>query len=325
MFISTIIPTVGRPSLARAVESVLAQRLDEAEFEVIVVNDSGGPLPEETWQQSARLRIVASNRRERSVARNTGAAMARGQYLHFLDDDDWLAPEAFSYFWRDRPGQEVGWYYGVSQLVDRRGAPTIQLHHGLKGNCFLPVMAGEWIPLQSSLISSDAFFAAGGFNPLLSGPEDIDLLRRMTLHYEVASTDGLIAFVGMGDEGSTTDYTRHPQLRRWAREEILEQAEAFSRLRHLADDANWKGRLLRIYLTSMMWNVRRLRLFRAAARAANVWRGVVLGGRDLFRPAFWRSIMTPYDSPAFSRGLAMSAAAGADRPGAAARASTANG
>jgi glycosyltransferase involved in cell wall biosynthesis len=310
VFVSTIIPTIGRPSLARAVQSVLEQAFDAAEFEVIVVNDSGAPLPEKGWQQSERVRIVTTNRHERSVARNTGAAMARGHYLHFLDDDDWLAPDALAHFWKDRPAEEAGWFYGVSQLVDRQGTPIIRLHHGLRGNCFLQVMAGEWIPLQSSLIASQAFFAVGGFNPLLSGPEDIDLLRRMTLSYDVASTEGLVAFIGMGEQGSTTDYTRHPRLRRWAREEILEQDAAFDRLWPTAVNAYWKGRVLRIYLTSVVWNLQRLRLLAAASRAIHAARALVISGRDLLSPAFWRSITGAYASPAFARGFAKAGGAG---------------
>ena len=44
VFSSTIIPTVDRPTLGRAVLSVLDQEFAEADFEVIVVNDSGAPL-----------------------------------------------------------------------------------------------------------------------------------------------------------------------------------------------------------------------------------------------------------------------------------------
>ena len=91
MFCSTIIPTINRPSLSRAVQSVLDQDFAEEAHEVIVVNDSGEPLPEMAWQHSKCVRVIDTNRRERSVARNTGAAIARGEFFHFLDDDD-VAP-----------------------------------------------------------------------------------------------------------------------------------------------------------------------------------------------------------------------------------------
>ena len=83
MICSTIIPTIGRGSLSRAVESVLQQDFDRDEFEVIVVNDSGKPLPHQAWMDSKHVSLLHTNRLNRSVARNTGAAVARGKYLHF--------------------------------------------------------------------------------------------------------------------------------------------------------------------------------------------------------------------------------------------------
>ena len=62
MFVSTIIPTVARDTLARAVVSVLDQDLAGEDFEVIVVNDSGAPLPSAPWQSSSRVRIVDTRR-----------------------------------------------------------------------------------------------------------------------------------------------------------------------------------------------------------------------------------------------------------------------
>jgi len=150
MFVSTVIPTIGRTALDRAVESVLQQQVS-GEFEVIVVNDSGCPLPSGDWQGSPRVRIVSTSRRERSVARNTGAALARGQYLHFLDDDDWLLPGAFRALKGLAENSEARWLYGGSQLVDRRGNKVIELHHSMAGNIALQVMAGEWIPLHAGV------------------------------------------------------------------------------------------------------------------------------------------------------------------------------
>ena len=62
MFCSTIIPTIGRPTLARAVQSVLEQNLTAADFEVIVVNDSEKSLSEEDWQKDERVRVLDASR-----------------------------------------------------------------------------------------------------------------------------------------------------------------------------------------------------------------------------------------------------------------------
>ncbi|MSP11864.1 MAG: glycosyltransferase family 2 protein [Chloroflexi bacterium] len=121
IFCSTIIPTIGRETLQRAITSVLEQRLAAANFEIIVVNDSGKPLLDGDWRGDRRVQVIATCCRERSVARNTGAAVARGQYLHFLDDDDWMLPGAFEHFWQlAQRAPHAAWLYGGSQLVNRQ-------------------------------------------------------------------------------------------------------------------------------------------------------------------------------------------------------------
>lgn len=303
MFCSAIIPTVGRPTLSRAVQSILTQHLPDGQFEVLVINDSGEPLPEGDWQQSKSIQIINTNQRERSVARNTGAAIASGQYLHFLDDDDWLVPGAYSHFWELSRRSDAKWLYGMTQLVDRQGRPTIKLRHGLKGNCFVQAMAGEWIPLQASIIERKAFLEIGGFNPMLSGPEDIDLLRRILRTEDVCETPDLVAHVVMGGEGSTTDYVQHPQASRWAREIILDSSHVYDRMRSSAVNSFWCGRMLRVYLTSAVWNVAHRRFLSATSRIWSSMLTMLHAGTAVLTKAFWRAVSNPYASLTFARGI----------------------
>jgi glycosyltransferase involved in cell wall biosynthesis len=300
---STIIPTVGRLTLPRAVESVLTQSLPASELEVIVVNDSGVPLPEEDWQKSKRVQVINTNRRERSIARNTGAAVAKGQYLHFLDDDDWLFADAYQHLFELSQSSDAKWLYGMTQLVNRELDPLIRLRHGLNGNCFAQAMAGEWIPLQSSWIERKTFMRIGGFNPLLTGPEDIDLLRRVLLVEEIAETPNLIAHVIMGGEGSTTNYDRHPQASRWARENILDMPNVYQRMRASAVNPAWHGRVMRVYLTSAYWNVQRARLFTFISRIVLSLASFLAVGFGIFSKDFWRAIFRSYSSETFEAGI----------------------
>lgn len=300
-FVSTIIPTIGRPALNCAVESVLAQGLPASAVELIVVNDSGVPLPEADWQRSERVQVINTNRRERSVARNTGAAAAKGQYLHFLDDDDWLFPEAYQHLEKLSQVSPAKWLYGMTQLVDRQNKPLIQLRHGLQGNCFMQAMAGEWIPLQSSWIERETFMRLGGFNPLLAGPEDIDLLRRVLLDEDVSETPNLIAHVIMGGEGSTTDYDRHPQASRAARENILNLSNVFQRMGASAGNSFWRGRFTRVYLTSAIWNLQRRYWTTAASRG--LFTAASLLNTGVFSADFWRAVIRSYSSPTFEAGF----------------------
>jgi len=312
MFCSTIIPTIGRATLTRTVNSVLSQSLTNTDFnaggntdiEVIVVNDSGKPLLEAAWQQAERVKIIHTNRHERSVARNTGAAMAQGEYLHFLDDDDWMLPGAFENLRAlTRLKEKAAWLYGAAQVVDRTERPLLQLHYDWQGNCFVQTMAGEWIPLMASLIKREHFFNVGGFNPLIAGPEDIDLLRRIALHGDLAGTSALVTCIGLGAENSTTNQARHAEFSRWAREKILNEPGVFARMRASADAGDWYGRLARIYLTSMVWNLRRKNWATALGRTALGLAGIAIAGRDLFSSNFWRALFSQYESKTFQRGF----------------------
>jgi glycosyltransferase involved in cell wall biosynthesis len=303
IFCSAIIPTVGRSTLARAVESVLNQELLHADYEVLVINDSGSPLPAEDWQKSPRVQVIDTNRRERSVARNTGAALARGQYLHFLDDDDFLAPCAYQNLLELSRDSSASWLYGMTQLLDRENNPTIQLRHNLRGNCFLQAMAGEWIPLQASLIEKKTFMRIGGFNPTLTGPEDIDLLRRIVLEETVDETPNIVAYVIIGEVGSTTNYNNHSEASRSARETVLNASQVFQRMLSSAGSSYWFGRLVRIYLTSVVWNLKHGHFTRAASRSAFAFAGILAAGRRILFSDFWRAVLKSYASHTFEAGI----------------------
>lgn len=303
MFCSCIIATIGRDTVVRAINSIVSQSLEEGNFEIILVNDSGKPLADLGWARPERVQVLNTNRRERSVARNTGASIARGRYLHFLDDDDWLAEGAYQRLWELSQATDLKWLYGMTQLLDRQNEPTIILRHRLQGNCFVQAMAGEWIPLQSSLIEREMFWKVGGFNALLSGPEDIDLQRRILLESDISETPNLIAYVVRGEEGSTTDYLQHSVMSRWAREDILDSQNVFQRMRASAVSPLWRGYMLRVYLTSIIWNLQHRRFFTAVSRAVFSIFSLLSAWKSLFAKKFWLPVFRSYQSVTFERGI----------------------
>jgi hypothetical protein len=74
-------------------------------------------------------------------------------------------------------------------------------------------------------------------------------------------------------------------------------------MRSSAADPFWRGRMLRVYLTSAVWNMGHRRLFGAASR---LWHSVVMllrVGTAVFARDFWRAVSQPYASWTFERGL----------------------
>lgn len=291
MFCSTIIiATAGRPTVAEAVYSILNQDFTADSFEIIVANDGGTPLPPASWMQSEQVQILNTQQRGRSVARNTGAMVARGEYLHFLDDGDVLLPGALNQLWALAGRSEAAWLYGGAQLVDHKGALT-ELHPGWNGNCFVQFMAGAWIPLPATLIRAAVFKAVGGFDPLLAGIEEVDLGRRLAQRAELAGTGELVARIDAGQESSPPGYKSPAIDGRGTREKILEEPGVFGRMRASATSACWHGRLARLYLASMAWNLRRRSFFTAASRATYGLATLPAAGIYLFTPGFWRALV----------------------------------
>ena len=292
MFSSTIIPTINRHTLSKAIQSVLDQSFDLDEFEIIVVNDSGKPLSQSPWLESPKVRVVHTNRRERSVARNVGAAMALGKYLHFLDDDDIFLPGALRAFWELAQREpDADWLYGSWRSVDNDGNCIEEFRPKLTGNIFNLLVCGEGLPFQGSLIKADSFFRVGAFDPdpWITGVEDRDVGRRLALDGKIAHTPALVAQVRMGEVGSTTNWKVIAQGDQWGREKALRLENAFRRLQTSANTHFWRGRVSRAYFASMAWNLKRGNLLTAISR---LMMGMSMTGFHIISPTYWQGLQT---------------------------------
>jgi glycosyltransferase involved in cell wall biosynthesis len=302
MFISTIIPTIGRPTLARAVYSVLEQEFQYEECEIIVVNDSGSDLPIEDWQKFPHVQILSTNRHNRSIARNTGAAIASGKYLHFLDDDDWILPGAFSAFWERTRENTAAWIYGAFHMVNNDGETIVSIFPEEQANCLINLVAREWLPLQASIVETSAFFKVGGFvmlEALKGGFEDIHLSRQIAQQFDFAYITYVIACIRSGNIGSTTDYENLFNQDRESREQTLGMPGTFQRL--LASTRNnsqrvayWSGKVVYYYLVSVAKNLKEKRLFTAMSRGLYAIAGLIFAGKYLLSVDFWRGMTTPH-------------------------------
>ena len=94
--ISVIMLTYNRDSMiSKAIESVLAQTYPDFEF-VIVDNgssDRSGEIADAYAERDGRIRVIHRTRGNIGAGRNTGLDAARGEYVAFIDDDDWAEPD----------------------------------------------------------------------------------------------------------------------------------------------------------------------------------------------------------------------------------------
>lgn len=100
--ISVIMLAYNREGLvSRAIESILGQTYRNFEF-IIVDNgstDRSGQIADEYAARDNRVRVIHRERGSIGAGRNTGLDAARGEYITFVDDDDYAEPELLWYLY----------------------------------------------------------------------------------------------------------------------------------------------------------------------------------------------------------------------------------
>ena len=96
MKISVIMLTYNRENLVgRAIESVLAQTFSDFEFIIIdnASTDNSGVIAEKYAEKDRRVRVIHRADSHIGSGRNAGMDTALGEYIAFIDDDDWCEPD----------------------------------------------------------------------------------------------------------------------------------------------------------------------------------------------------------------------------------------
>lgn len=99
-YFSIVMPAYGvEKYIEKAIESIRSQTYRD--WEIIVVDDCtpdrSGQIAEEAARRDERIRVVRHEKnRGLGPARNTGIQEARGEYIWFMDPDDWVEPDILS-------------------------------------------------------------------------------------------------------------------------------------------------------------------------------------------------------------------------------------
>ena len=138
-----IVPVYSIPEsyLRKAIES--AQRQTLHDIEIILIDDGSpddsGAICDAYAQQDQRIRVLHKENGGVSAARNDGIKAVRGQWINFLDPDDWMPEDALEkmvqtaqqnqsdivvgglqVFYEDTPGPQMGFLEKVQVLDESR-------------------------------------------------------------------------------------------------------------------------------------------------------------------------------------------------------------
>jgi glycosyltransferase involved in cell wall biosynthesis len=178
--VSVILPVFNAAqTIAQAIDSVRAQTF--ADFEIVAVDDGSADASIEVLRRHGdAVRILQQERRGPSAARNLGVANSTGEYLGFLDADDWWKPEFLAKMVAalDRDTECVMAYCDL-QLVDSLGKPFPTSLMAVRENrspTMQDMLDALWPIMPSGVvIRRNALASVGGYPEPLYAFEDVYL------------------------------------------------------------------------------------------------------------------------------------------------------
>lgn len=201
--VSVIIPTYKRPrECLRAVKSVLIQSFRD--FEIIVGNDFGGDETESLLKnlEDPRIRYFDNERQGGSASKNRNlcVARARGEFLTFLDSDDFILPSKLMLQREALKNSDSQVGFVIS------GTRVVKLHKGKYYHYkdLIPTAEGDVSDAYfrrtlscyntSMMVKHEALLAVGGWDPLVGPFDDSELLMRLALKFKAVRTQELSTF-----------------------------------------------------------------------------------------------------------------------------------
>lgn len=181
--VSVVIPTHNRCTLLpRAVESVLGQTVKDVE--VIVLDDGSADGTADVGRSfGPPVRYHQQFNQGLGAARRNAVALASGQYIALLDDDDEWLPEKLERqlaALADRPGTDF--CYTQARLVFQNGR-TVVKPTAPQGYEELQVQRTR-IPPSSLLVRRNRVLEVGSFRSGLRSVDDWDFLLRLSARCE---------------------------------------------------------------------------------------------------------------------------------------------
>lgn len=190
MFFSIIIPSYNREHiLPKAIDSVLQQTFSD--FELIVVDngstDNTRQLIETYSHQDNRIRYFwQENSGSPAGSRNTGIQNAKGEWIAFLDSDDWWFQNKLEEVHKTIQTDKTNSYVAISHWEDKyvNNHPYSTLRHGSEkeNNLYEKLLfEGNLFSTSAMTVKADILRELGGFNPRKDYfiVEDYDLWMRI--------------------------------------------------------------------------------------------------------------------------------------------------
>lgn len=191
--VSVIIPCYNHGKyLETAVDSVRSQSYKNVE--VIIVDDGSVDDTSTIARKMQEVQYVFQENKGLSAARNIGLKHSKGDYLVFLDADDWLLEDAIKInLFHLLENKEAAFVSGahVKYLEDK--GLTEEKKMLLEEDHYQRLLRGNFIAMHATVMYQKWVFNAYQFDETLNAFEDYDLYLKITRKFKAVHHQSLIA------------------------------------------------------------------------------------------------------------------------------------
>lgn len=176
--VSVIIPTYNRAGyLCQAIDSVLSQTFRD--FELIVVDDGSVDDTKKLLERYGdKIKFFYQENKGVGAARNLGIVKARGEYLAFLDSDDYWFENKLQYE-MDIIKQSKACFVHCSAFVELNAGQTKLIKPTLPARKFEDLLRSNGIVTSSVILHKNCIEKVGLFDESLKIAEDYEFWLRI--------------------------------------------------------------------------------------------------------------------------------------------------
>lgn len=180
--VSVVIPTYNSSQwLSQAIDSVLAQ--GDCETEIIIVDDGSTDSSREIAASYNAVRLLEQSHQGANHARNFGLHNCTGEFVKFLDSDDFLEPGILLRQVAEASGRDkrIIVYSDIRYFEEGSGMSTIESVRLPSGEEQIYGLLKENIPTPAPLHRRQALLKVGGFDDRVSQADEYILHLRLAL------------------------------------------------------------------------------------------------------------------------------------------------
>ncbi|MCA1990881.1 MAG: glycosyltransferase family 2 protein [Coleofasciculus sp. S288] len=189
--ITVVIPAYNAERTIReTIQSVQQQTFHD--FELIIINDGSKDQTVEVVESinDDRIKVFSYENGGLPTARNRGISRASGEFITFIDADDWWTSDKLELqlaALKKHPEAGVAYSWTCFVNVDEQSQPVSFLpspQYAFSGNVYQQLLMGDFILSGSNvMIRRQAIATAGEFEPTLKSCEDWDYWLRLAARW----------------------------------------------------------------------------------------------------------------------------------------------